>query len=311
MSENDIKTTAQTLGEFLKETREAANISLEEAQASTKISPTILAAMEEDDYECMPAEAFSRGFYVMYAKFLELDHDHILERYLEARGLPPVNANLQSTPPVHKSGQFRNYAEPSSVSPMMNSVIATVLILTLIIGGCWYFEWNPLHYIQDKISSLQSEEEVVEVPPSVPVIESTPPIVSTTAVEPEPTEPPEQTTQDIPPVPSVEEDQSEDRGTEIPPPPSIIPKEERTIAPYKVEISFQSAGTLKASVDNGFMIDKEYQVGKTLEWEVKEAIILELPETVEATILMNGIAIPLPEVKDGRRRLSLPEDLLN
>lgn len=317
MSENDIETTTQTLGEFLKETREAANISFEEAQTSTKISPSILTAMEEDDYECMPAEAFSRGFYVMYAKFLDLDHNHILERYLEARGLPPINANLHSTPPVRKSGQFRNYAEPSSVSPMMNSMIATGIVLALIFGGCWYFDWNPLRYAQEKISSLQSKEQFMEPPPPTPVIEPTTPSVPAVPVplepvmEPEPAEPAEQNRQEILSVPPIEETFSEAENTESPSPRPVILEEASTIAPYKVAISFQSAGTLKASVDNGFMIDKTYQMGQTMEWEVKEAIILELPETLEATILMNGIAIPLPEVKDGLRRLSLPEDLLN
>ena len=321
MSETDIETTAQTLGQFLKATREAANISLEEAQASTKISPSALTAMEEDDFECMPAEAFSRGFYVMYAKFLGLDHEQILERYLEVRGLPPLTGNFSSTPPVHKSGQFRNYAEAPSVSPMMNSVIATVTVLTLIVAGCWYSGWNPLRYVQDKISSLQGKEEVVQPPPSVPAMESnvpSAPAVAPVAPEPvnqpdEPADPTEQNTEDLSPatVLELEDTQSEEESLETSVSTPAAPKEETTIAPYKVEISFQSAGTLKASVDNGFMIDKHYQIGQTMEWEIQETILLELPETIEATILMNGITIPLPEVNDGLRRLSLPEDLLN
>jgi len=42
-----------------------------------------------------------------------------------------------------------------------------------------------------------------------------------------------------------------------------------------------------------------------------EKIILDMPETLSGTLSLNGIEIPLPVAENGRRLLSLPEDLLD
>jgi len=82
-------------------------------------------------------------------------------------------------------------------------------------------------------------------------------------------------------------------------------------APYHLEIYFRNSGTLTATLDQGFFIDKEFQSDQTLQWDVQESIILDMPASIDATIRMNGIEIPLPNVENDRRLLSLPEDLLN
>lgn len=293
----------QTLGEFLKGTREAGNLSLDDAQDSTKIPLNILKAMERDDFSCMPAEAFCRGFYVMFAKFLQLNPEEVLSRYLEARDLPPIAAKMQSTPPVRKSGQFRNYAEPSAISPLMSSIFALFILLAVIIGGCWYFNWNPIDYLNSKLDTVQTkgqqEEVVTPLPAQVPV--------ATPAPAPAPDfAPPEQVEEEITEVVAPAEDSVETIATETENDEAIaVP------APYHLEIYFRNSGTLTATLDKGFLIDKEFEIGQTLQWDANESIILDMPESIDATIRMNGIEIPLPDVENGRRLLSLPEDLLN
>lgn len=303
MSEKVAKQETQTLGEFLKGTREAANLSLDDAQDSTKIPLNILKAMERDDFSCMPAEAFCRGFYVMFAKFLQLNPEEVLSRYLEARNLPPIAAKMQSTPPVRKSGQFRNYAEPSAISPLMSSIFALFILLAVIIGGCWYFNWNPIDYLNSKLDTVQTkgqqEEVVTPLPAQVPVV--------TLAPAPAPDfAPPEQIKEEITEVVAPAEDSVETIATET--------ENDETIAvpaPYHLEIYFRNSGTLTATLDKGFLINKEFEIGQTLQWDANESIILDMPESIDATIRMNGIEIPLPDVENGRRLLSLPEDLLN
>ncbi len=305
MSERIAEQETQTLGEFLKATRKAGNLSLDDAQDSTKITLKLLKAMEQDDFSCMPAEAFCRGFYVMYAKFLQLDPEVVLSRYLDARGLPPVTAKVQSTPPVRKSGQFSNYAEPSSISPLMSSIFALFMLLAVIVGGCWYFNWNPIDYLNAKLDAIQTtgqQEEIVTVPLAQPPIAIPVP-------DPVPdAEIPEQIVEEIVAKEEtlVEEsfetsDMEEDMAVE-----EIV-----TPTPYHLEIYFRNNGTLTATLDKGFFIDKAFQDGQTLQWEVQESIVLDMPESIDATIRMNGIEIPLPDIENGRRLLSLPEDLLN
>lgn len=298
MSEKETIQNPQTLGEFLKETRKASNLSLNDAQESTKITMKVLRAIECDDFSSMPAEAFCRGFYVMYAKFLKLDHELVLERYLEIRGLPPLTSKMQSTPPVRKSGRFSNYAEPSPVSPLMSFVFAFFVLLAAIIAGCWYFSWNPIDYLNSQLDSIQTGEQQIEVASLAPVVIVEDSLTPETETIPEP-----ETNLQIPEDTSLESDVVQEE--------LITTEEVTTPTPYHLEIFFRNSGTLSATLDNGFLIDNQFQNGQTLQWEVKESIMLDMPEEIDAIIRMNGIEIVLPEVENGRRLLSLPEDLLN
>ena len=75
----------ESLGAFLRRTREERGVTFEELVESTKISPNNLKALEEDDYTRLPADAFVRGFYGIYAKFFDLDPVEIRERYSQQR----------------------------------------------------------------------------------------------------------------------------------------------------------------------------------------------------------------------------------
>jgi len=69
------------LGSILREAREAKGYTLEEAQATTKISVRYLRALEEGQYELLPTPVHARGFLRNYARFLALDPEPLLARY--------------------------------------------------------------------------------------------------------------------------------------------------------------------------------------------------------------------------------------
>src|SRR4030043_451988 len=73
-----------SLGQTLKEEREARNISIEEIAAATKIVPRYLEALEADRLDIMPGGFFIRGIIRTYARFLGLDGDEVLARYKTA-----------------------------------------------------------------------------------------------------------------------------------------------------------------------------------------------------------------------------------
>jgi cytoskeletal protein RodZ len=272
MSKDERESELQTLGESLRDTRKKNGLSLNDAWEATRISKPVLKAMETDDYDSMPAVAFCRGFYVIYADFLKIDSKIILARYLKNRGLPPTQSKDQREPPISKSGKFSSYAEPSSISPRTSTTMFALTCFTVIVGICWYLNWNPITYISTKLLATQN----LSLPP-------TPEVVTEKAVE-------------IP-------------ATTVKDP---VPEEETaTISPYHLEITFHNAGTLSVTQDNGFHIDKQYENGQTLEWDAEESILLDMPEEIEASILLNGTELLLPASVDGRRLLSLPDDILN
>lgn len=156
----------ETLGQFLKSTRVAQGFDLAEIVEETRISASNLKAMEADDYAALPADAFSRGFYTIYARKLQLDPETVLARFRAERGLNPRKGTMVAhNPPAHKAAQqVSNMAEPSAVSPL--STIGYVLLMLIILAGglCWYFGINPATYISEQLRSLQSTETQTQEP---------------------------------------------------------------------------------------------------------------------------------------------------
>ncbi|MEW6288887.1 MAG: helix-turn-helix domain-containing protein [Thermodesulfobacteriota bacterium] len=73
--------TGQSLGNYLQRERIKKQFSLEEVAEQTCINIGTLRAIESNDRDKMPAEVFSRGFIKLYAKFLGVDQQEVLERY--------------------------------------------------------------------------------------------------------------------------------------------------------------------------------------------------------------------------------------
>jgi cytoskeleton protein RodZ len=75
-----------SLGQSLREAREARLISLEEIASSTKIVRRYLEALENDRFDIMPGGFFIKGIVRAYANAIGLDAEEVLARY-KAAGL--------------------------------------------------------------------------------------------------------------------------------------------------------------------------------------------------------------------------------
>ncbi|MEN8198720.1 MAG: helix-turn-helix domain-containing protein [Thermodesulfobacteriota bacterium] len=174
MSQEDTREEQLPPGSLLREHRLQKDLSLEEVSEFTKISLPNLRAIEDDDYDNLPPEAFCRAYYSMYAKFLELDPEETLASYLEHRGIPAAPSNNQRHPPLKKSGQFSSYAEPAPITSGTSLGIILAICLLTISALCWYFNWNPLSSFLSVVDSplLPGHEEQMQPPPE-PVVEET------------------------------------------------------------------------------------------------------------------------------------------
>ena len=77
---------AESLGQYLREAREEKGWTLEQAAFKTRILYQYLKAVEDDNYEQLPAEVFAKGFVRSYARLLGLDELQILPRFDESGG---------------------------------------------------------------------------------------------------------------------------------------------------------------------------------------------------------------------------------
>jgi curved DNA-binding protein CbpA len=80
--EQKIENATDFQGVFLKKIREYKNVSVQRMAEMTRISKTYIKHIEEDDFEKLPADVYTRGFIYQYAKCLKLNPDLVASSYL-------------------------------------------------------------------------------------------------------------------------------------------------------------------------------------------------------------------------------------
>jgi cytoskeleton protein RodZ len=76
----------ESIGEMLREARHNKKASLEDAARATKIKIDTLEKLESDDFQALPAAAYTKGFLKLYAEYLGLDPAVVGEAYLKSQG---------------------------------------------------------------------------------------------------------------------------------------------------------------------------------------------------------------------------------
>lgn len=152
MSEDNI--TKNSIGDTLRKARSEKGFSLEQISEETKISLKSLRAIEADDYVSLPAPAFSKGFYRLYADALGLDGVKTQQKYEDT---------LQKTNGLHPSSQRTSPQEVGNLAerppiPIM-TIISFALMLSLVVFAtlAWYFSWNPAEYLSKQLRSVEIE----------------------------------------------------------------------------------------------------------------------------------------------------------
>jgi cytoskeleton protein RodZ len=145
----------ETLGVWLRQSREAKGSTLEEVEAATRIRPRLLQALEADDFDSLSGgEVQIRGFLRLYARYLDLSPDQVLARYdAEVHGvqtaLPdsPGEAQLASSTastvkplPPQPRDVLVPTPPPRAVNLATVAIMGTAIIalLAVIVAGGYY-----------------------------------------------------------------------------------------------------------------------------------------------------------------------------
>ncbi len=70
-----------SLGEKLRQAREARGVSISEIADQTRVSAYYLEAIESDDYRVLPGGIFNKGFVKAFAKYVGVDEQEALQDY--------------------------------------------------------------------------------------------------------------------------------------------------------------------------------------------------------------------------------------
>jgi cytoskeletal protein RodZ len=133
---------SQTLGEKLREAREARGVTLSEVAEQTRISPLYIESIENDDYRSLPGGIFNKGFVKSFAKYVGVDEQEALQDY----------ATLAAQPDNQIVDTQRSYrpevlTDDRSSSSSLPTIIFAVIILGAMTAGILflvkYLQNNP------------------------------------------------------------------------------------------------------------------------------------------------------------------------
>lgn len=124
----------KTMGSGLKTARESKGLSLKDVNEQTRISVTILDAIENGKFHLLPPGVYARNFIRTYADFLGVDSQKILEHFkkeTERAAAPPV---LQKEDAAVSPADGRRHWKVIAVGVAV-LILVGVLIWTL--NSCW------------------------------------------------------------------------------------------------------------------------------------------------------------------------------
>lgn len=127
----NIEKMAETLGEKLREAREAKDITIAEVSEQTRISPLYLDAIENDDYTPLPGGIFNKGFVKSFAKYVGVDENEALQDY--SRLIASQGSSAEDDLKTYRPEVLTD--ENSSSSTLTTIFFAIVILGAIVVGA--------------------------------------------------------------------------------------------------------------------------------------------------------------------------------
>ena len=149
---HDVVAAPRTVGQRLREAREALGLTLRDVAAVTRIQASSLEYLEADRFDEFPAEVYCRGFLKNYARELRLDADEILAQWaaqIGGRDATPVV--VVETVEADERGDASRFAETSRFGRVAYAAGLALLVLglalsVLVFGGSDADTASAIHY---------------------------------------------------------------------------------------------------------------------------------------------------------------------
>lgn len=133
---------SETLGEKLRQAREARGLSISDIAEQTRISALYLSCIENDDYRTLPGGIFNKGFVKSFAKSVGIDEQEALQDY--ARLIASQGSQIDEEP----KKTYRSEVLTDESNSVLNAptIIGAIIILALMTGGILFL----LNYLQNR-----------------------------------------------------------------------------------------------------------------------------------------------------------------
>lgn len=178
-----------SIGEQLRQAREAKGLSVHDVEQATHIRRAFLLAIEEGRLEELPEPIYARGFVRQYARLVGLDPEPLLEAFGRAIGPREVPVPTMLDEPLWQSAR----------SGVRGLVTALVVALVLLVAGWLVYNYAYLHQTPWPLNQLDLRVLGLGAPAPTPTATMAP----AAAPQPAPTETPLPTATPVPATPAA------------------------------------------------------------------------------------------------------------
>jgi len=292
----------ENTGKQLQKLRIDKGLSIKEVSEITRISVVNLNAIENHDFESLPADTFTRGFLAIYADFLGADTTRIVSLFMEERENSRTPVKRSRVRQSRKVLAPTILAEPSHVSSMTMAGILLLVIIVLFTGFCLYTSWNPFSFLFKKtndfetaLNSVYLGNETLDQQPTYPEFERS--AQQSTLLDPEENNPVTAPTNEI----GQNNQQADDHGIAVANSTTLQQNTEQIAEEpkYLVHVTFLKNTRVRTRIDDQLSTDERFYTGDEKDWSADRSIHLTFSQAECASILVNGEPVEFPELIGG------------
>ncbi len=128
----------ESIGEKLKNAREAKKLSLKDVAKDSNIPPKYLEALEDEEFDRFPGETYVIGFLRSYADFLKLDSEEIIQSYKgykigeSATPIAELTRPTRSPMMINISTFYNNYKNYIYIGGIAAAVLFIIILFSSI-----------------------------------------------------------------------------------------------------------------------------------------------------------------------------------
>lgn len=236
-------------GAYLKREREARGISLEDISRPTKIRVGLLAAIERDDFDALPAVPFVKGFIQAYCKYLGLDVQDALLRY---EAYLRTIAENEAAALAQKSEVIIPDSKTSPLHPPLTMLALAAIAVLILISGIYILSKKQPSPVPDSSHSQAQVENKGETTKQ----EMSPPVRSE-----------EVRSEEIKPLPSV----------------NIADRGELTLVVEAIQPAW-----IRTQIDDRNPFEVSLKEGEKVKWHAKQRFSLLIGNAGGVNVIFNG-----------------------
>jgi cytoskeletal protein RodZ len=129
------------IGYSLREARERQGLGYPEIELATKIRAKYIRALEEEDFDAIPGDAYTRGFLRSYAEYLGLDGDVYVDEYASRFQTSWRDEPLSRR---EKPRRIRTRQRPIERRAVL-LVLAGIVVITALVFAAWRYGGSTSH----------------------------------------------------------------------------------------------------------------------------------------------------------------------